>query len=101
MGLNRTTKPQRVIVVGAGLAGLVTAKMLGDAGHKVRGPAVPWCRGGRWAGAGGVYLFPLVRDTPTKLLEGLPGLEEVGSTGDGVRIPPRGSAPFARNLPRY
>ncbi|XP_049643525.1 L-amino-acid oxidase [Suncus etruscus] len=35
LGLNRTTKPQRVIVVGAGLAGLVTAKMLGDAGHKV------------------------------------------------------------------
>lgn len=53
LGLNRTTKPQRVIVVGAGLAGLVTAKMLGDAGHKVRGPAVSWCRGGRWATRGG------------------------------------------------
>lgn len=67
LGLNRTTKPQRVIVVGAGLAGLVTAKMLGDAGHKVRGPAVPWCKGGRWAGAGaGGYLFPCLglRDTP-------------------------------------
>lgn len=35
LGLNRTTVPQRVIVVGAGVAGLVAAKMLGDAGHKV------------------------------------------------------------------
>lgn len=36
LGLNRTSKPQRVIVVGAGAAGLVAAKVLSDAGHKVR-----------------------------------------------------------------
>uniref|UniRef100_G3SWT0 Amine oxidase n=1 Tax=Loxodonta africana TaxID=9785 RepID=G3SWT0_LOXAF len=35
LGLNRTSKPQRVIVVGAGVAGLVATKVLSDAGHKV------------------------------------------------------------------
>ncbi|XP_008843341.1 L-amino-acid oxidase isoform X2 [Nannospalax galili] len=35
LGLNRTLKPQKVIVVGAGSAGLVASKVLSDAGHKV------------------------------------------------------------------
>lgn len=39
LGLNRTLKPQRVIVVGAGVAGLMAAKALSEAGHKVSSAA--------------------------------------------------------------
>ncbi|ERE70138.1 L-amino-acid oxidase isoform X3 [Cricetulus griseus] len=35
LGLNRTLKPQKVVIVGAGVAGLTAAKVLSDAGHKV------------------------------------------------------------------
>ncbi|XP_074074380.1 L-amino-acid oxidase [Macrotis lagotis] len=34
-GLNQTARPQKVAVVGAGIAGLVAAKVLEDAGHEV------------------------------------------------------------------
>ncbi|XP_029440365.1 L-amino-acid oxidase [Rhinatrema bivittatum] len=34
-GLGRTTKPKRVVIVGAGIAGLTAAKVLQDAGHEI------------------------------------------------------------------
>lgn len=50
-GLNRTLRPQKVAVVGAGIAGLTAAKVLSDAGHKVRSAA--YCLPGAFPAAGG------------------------------------------------
>lgn len=66
LGLNRTLKPQKVVIVGAGVAGLTAAKVLSDAGHKVRRvlPDVCWepflmpVGSPGWQGVGKQLLFP-------------------------------------------
>lgn len=35
-GLNKTTRPKQIIVVGAGMAGLVSTSLLKAAGHEVK-----------------------------------------------------------------
>lgn len=35
-GLRKTTRPKQIIVVGAGMAGLVSASLLKAAGHEVK-----------------------------------------------------------------
>lgn len=35
-GLKKTARPKQIIVVGAGMAGLVSASLLKDAGHEVK-----------------------------------------------------------------
>ncbi|KFU84381.1 L-amino-acid oxidase, partial [Chaetura pelagica] len=47
-GLGRAGTPAHVVVVGAGISGLTAAKLLHEAGHKVRGVEGTQQGGGRW-----------------------------------------------------